>query len=73
MWRISGLVIGHGEQFDARNGRIFGAMVTAKGADANDGSLERPLFRNATADEHSQPLVIDPGFFKRAGTPQGNS
>ena len=68
-----GAGIGDGEQLDARNGTIFGAMVTAKGADADDGSLERPLFRNAAADEHSEPLVIKPGSLKARAESQGTT
>ncbi len=68
-----GAGIGDGEKLHARNGAIFGAMVTAEGAHSDYGGLERPLFRNAAADEHSVPFGFNPGLFKPDRTHRGDS
>ncbi len=48
-----GAGIGDGVKLHAGNVAIFGAVMTAESSGANDGNLQRPLFRNTAAQKHS--------------------
>ena len=56
-----GAGIGDGEKFDVRQwlGAILGGVMAAKGARADDGGLQRSLFRNAAAEKHRSALWLN--------------